>query len=189
MAGSLPRHAAASRQHSHSLSLGAANPSHRVNRRKSMTSSTTAHAAHAIAATLREHGHTFAASPHAHRRSMGSRKAHDATSLVPASAMGAHFPPTAAYRTTPGHAVDRHLAHDSIADQAIDDALPAEKGMGAKSRNRRASEGSYLVKSEAKRASADLRCDTCGKSYKHSSCLTKHLYVSRRDTVAAGSLT
>ena len=45
-----------------------------------------------------------------------------------------------------------------------------------KSRDRRASEGSYLGKGDSKK-SGDLRCDTCGKGYKHSSCLTKHMYV------------
>ena len=44
-------------------------------------------------------------------------------------------------------------------------------------RARRASEGSYLTKGEGKRSSGELRCDKCGKGYKHSSCLTKHLSV------------
>lgn len=47
-----------------------------------------------------------------------------------------------------------------------------------KARMRRASEGSQLIKGEGKRVTAgELRCDKCGKGYKHSSCLTKHLYV------------
>ncbi len=52
----------------------------------------------------------------------------------------------------------------------------------ARSRARRASEGAHLSKSEGKRSSGELRCDKCGKGYKHSSCLTKHLSVhpSRR---------
>jgi hypothetical protein len=95
------------------------------------------------------------------------------------SGMGGHLPRTA-YGTSIGNATDHNLAHESIEDNAIDDVVPAEKGMGSKNRNRRASEGSYLVKGEGKRASTELRCDTCGKSYKHSSCLTKHLYVSLR---------
>ena len=47
----------------------------------------------------------------------------------------------------------------------------------AKARSRRASEGAHLSKSEGKRASGELRCEQCGKGYKHSSCLTKHLSV------------
>jgi hypothetical protein len=179
MSGSLPRHSVSSRQHSHSVSLGAANPSHRINRRKSMTSSTAANAAAAIAAALREQGHSSTGSTNTHRRSMGPRKAVESTSMGASSSMGGHFPRTA-YGTASGNALDHNLAHQSIEDNAIDDAVLAEKGTGSKSRNRRASEGSYLVKGEGKRVSSELRCDTCGKSYKHSSCLTKHLYVSLR---------
>ncbi|KAL8688567.1 MAG: hypothetical protein Q9218_005557 [Villophora microphyllina] len=53
---------------------------------------------------------------------------------------------------------------------------PVEKG-SLRARARRASEGAHLSKSEGKRASAELRCEKCGKGYKHSSCLTKHLSV------------
>ncbi|KAH0547922.1 hypothetical protein GP486_008337 [Trichoglossum hirsutum] len=46
-----------------------------------------------------------------------------------------------------------------------------------KSRMRRASEGAHAIKGESKRASgSELRCEKCGKGYKHSSCLTKHLW-------------
>jgi len=48
-----------------------------------------------------------------------------------------------------------------------------------KSRNRRASEGSRLSKGDGKRSGSDLRCEKCGKGYKHSSCLTKHLLVTQ----------
>ena len=59
-----------------------------------------------------------------------------------------------------------------------DDFLPTEiAGTGSRARARRASEGSYLTKGESKRSSGELRCDKCGKGYKHSSCLTKHLLV------------
>ena len=59
-----------------------------------------------------------------------------------------------------------------------DDFLPTENvSTGSKARARRASEGSYLTKSEGKRSSGELRCDKCGKGYKHSSCLAKHRSV------------
>ena len=47
----------------------------------------------------------------------------------------------------------------------------------SKTRNRRASDGAFLNKGESKRISGELKCETCGKGYKHSSCLTKHLLV------------
>ena len=47
-----------------------------------------------------------------------------------------------------------------------------------KPRNRRASEGGFLSGKEGKRVSGELKCETCGKGYKHSSCLTKHLLVA-----------
>jgi hypothetical protein len=144
-----------------------------------MTSSTAANAAAAIAAALGEPGHASAGPTNTYRRSVGSRKALESASMGTSSGMGGHFPRTST-GTTNGHTMDHNLAHQSIEDNAIDDVVPAEKGMGSKNRNRRASEGSYLVKGEGKRVSSELRCDTCGKSYKHSSCLTKHLYVSLR---------
>ena len=58
-----------------------------------------------------------------------------------------------------------------------DDLLPGEGLSNPKPRGRRASEGTHLSKSEGKRASGELKCDKCGKGYKHSSCLTKHLSV------------
>lgn len=66
---------------------------------------------------------------------------------------------------------------DVVEDNSNDEDSSV-KGMNTKNRNRRASEGSYLIKGEGKKSSQDLRCDTCGKGYKHSSCLTKHMWVS-----------
>ncbi|KAF2486555.1 hypothetical protein BDY17DRAFT_81357 [Neohortaea acidophila] len=44
-----------------------------------------------------------------------------------------------------------------------------------KQRMRRASDGSRLSKKE-KAAGGDLKCEQCGKAYKHGSCLNKHLW-------------
>ena len=43
-----------------------------------------------------------------------------------------------------------------------------------KNRMRRASDGTHLSKKE-KAATGDLKCEHCGKAYKHGSCLNKHL--------------
>lgn len=44
-----------------------------------------------------------------------------------------------------------------------------------KSGARRSSEGSRLTRTKSN--AGELRCETCGKGYKHGSCLTKHLSV------------
>jgi len=54
---------------------------------------------------------------------------------------------------------------------------PGHEVYASKARVRRASEGAHHGKGEGKRASGELRCEQCGKGYKHSSCLTKHLSV------------
>lgn len=74
---------------------------------------------------------------------------------------------------------DRKDSAGSEADSAIADGVE-QKPTVSKARNRRASEGAQLIRGEGKRVSNELRCDTCGKGYKHSSCLTKHMYgISR----------
>ena len=69
-------------------------------------------------------------------------------------------------------------AMDDEGSVVEDDFLPiVTASTGSKARARRASEGSYLTKGESRRSSGELRCEKCGKGYKHSSCLTKHLSV------------
>ena len=64
--------------------------------------------------------------------------------------------------------------------------LQEHNNSSAKARARRASEGAYLTKMDSKRTSGgELRCETCGKGYKHSSCLTKHLLVFLTSTFPA----
>jgi len=64
-------------------------------------------------------------------------------------------------------------------ESAIDDELNDMSGdeRDQKARMRRASDGQPLVKEGRKSNRPELRCEKCGKGYKHSSCLTKHLFV------------
>ncbi|KAF8536922.1 hypothetical protein BDD12DRAFT_848941 [Trichophaea hybrida] len=61
---------------------------------------------------------------------------------------------------------------------AIADGHAPEVSRGA--RSRRASEGAGALGAVGKigrmRSGSELKCDKCGKGYKHSSCLTKHLW-------------
>jgi len=160
ISGSFSRHASSSRPHSGSVSLSATNTNHRVNRRKSVNAQASSTAAAAIAAALKERGDASAL-PYANHRKSTSRKATESQSMMAKPSMHTYF-------TTP----DQEAVEDNSMDE---DMLSEEKKMSTKERNRRASEGSHLTK--GKKSGGDLRCETCGKGYKHSSCLTKHLYV------------
>jgi len=70
-------------------------------------------------------------------------------------------------------------SESAIDDDPIDEDMDDEEESAFKqSRIRRASEGQHLTKDGKKSGGGDLKCDKCGKGYKHSSCLTKHLHVS-----------
>ena len=90
------------------------------------------------------------------------------------SSMGTYFS-RPVVGTSNTHAPDRQTYAGAIEDDAVEHGLSAPKSTNAKARNRRASEGSHLAKGEGKRLPSELRCDACGKGYKHSSCLTKHM--------------
>lgn len=103
-----------------------------------------------------------------HRKSLGSRKTAESQSMSGRPSMHSYF--SGSSNVAAGQ--DNNALEDNSNDE---DTQALSKSL--KTRNRRASEGTYLTKGESKKSAADLRCDTCGKGYKHSSCLTKHLYV------------
>lgn len=55
-------------------------------------------------------------------------------------------------------------------------SLSSFQGMDKKLKMRRASDGTHLLSKKEKAASGELKCEHCGKAYKHGSCLTKHLW-------------
>ena len=164
----MPARHSSSRHHAHSVSLGATNPSHRITRRKSMNASAVNNAA-AVAAAFQEDTPGVAKRRSFNLKSMGSSRGYESSKHV-----GSHndqYPPSATSRND----VDVVGNGESA---VADDIMPAESiGSVSKIKARRASEGSHLVKGEGKRSSGELRCEKCGKGYKHSSCLTKHLSV------------
>jgi hypothetical protein len=69
------------------------------------------------------------------------------------------------------------MADSAIDDEALDFSADEAEAESQKPRIRRASDGAPLTKEGRKTNRVELRCDKCGKGYKHSSCLTKHLSV------------
>jgi hypothetical protein len=178
MAGSLPK----ARPHSHSLSIGNINPAHRVTRRKSMSTTAGSNVA-AMAAVAKgiagaplaeqpHHNH----SPHASRRASKPAMQFRGPALVHSHSMASSVPHQGSPFTAGSY------KNEAVSDGPALASLPESEagGPSSMSRVRRASEGARQAKGEGKRTSgSELRCEKCGKGYKHSSCLTKHLSVPR----------
>ncbi|KAI2639453.1 hypothetical protein GGS26DRAFT_586906 [Hypomontagnella submonticulosa] len=164
-----------SRNNSHSYSTlsGVLNATHRVTRRKSMTINTAANVA-AVAAALEEAGDKVGPLPIA----VNSRRGTMSKSTTARSAIVGSLPSPPA--SLPTHRFSMNMKPEG-AENAIDDDsndMSADEGDAGlqKTRIRRASDGQPLTKEGKKSNRAELRCDKCGKGYKHSSCLTKHLW-------------
>jgi hypothetical protein len=145
-----------------------------VTRRKSVSSNTANNVA-AMAAAVREAGDNTLGIPITSRRNTMSKNA-----SARSGALGNLPSPPA---SLPGHRMrmtsigkldrDESAIDDELNDEDMDD----EEDTGFnQSRMRRASEGQHLMK-DGKKSGGDLKCDKCGKGYKHSSCLSKHLFV------------
>ncbi|KAJ2906850.1 hypothetical protein MKZ38_010348 [Zalerion maritima] len=151
-----------SRNNSHSVVTGPAhNASHRVTRRKSMS---TAANREAVVAILKADGslpiNTVALRGRAVSKSSRSGSPLDS------------LPAAQASKSSP------EIKADLSVTSAIDDEqLSADEASNAirTARIRRASDGQPLTK-EGRKTRPELRCQQCGKGYKHSSCLTKHLW-------------
>lgn len=70
-----------------------------------------------------------------------------------------------------------HSAASVLSSSAVVDgpSLSSFQADDKKLKMRRASDGTHLSKKD-KAASGELKCEHCGKAYKHGSCLTKHLW-------------
>jgi hypothetical protein len=176
-AGSLPK----SRQHSHSLSIANMNPAHRITRRKSMSSTAANNVAAMMAAAKGISGAPLepthntirrTSKPATQFRGPSVAQHHHQHPAMAASvpAHGSAFSPPSSYSHT--------AKTEAVTDGPALASLPESEKGNSKSRIRRASEGSRVAKPEGKRSGSELRCEKCGKGYKHSSCLTKHLSVT-----------
>lgn len=168
--GSLPKSHA--RNHSHSVSSGSLIVNNRVTRRKSVSSNAANNVA-AMVAAVREAGDTAVGIPISGRRNTMSKGASARSAALgslpspPASLPGHRF------RLTTNGKMDR--GESAIDDDQNDDMDENDEKESKSTRMRRASEGQHLTK-DGKKAN-DLKCEKCGKGYKHSSCLSKHLFV------------
>lgn len=162
-----------SRNNSHSILSTSLNSNHRVTRRKSM-SNPTANVA-AVAAALKDAGSDGASAVSitaTSRRHTTSRS----TAARSAAADGLLSPPSS-LPTNRFHMGKREVPENAIDDEP-QDGFADEGTTKVKARARRASDGQALVKERRKSNRVELRCEHCGKGYKHSSCLTKHLFVT-----------
>lgn len=126
-------------------------------------------------AAVREAGDNASGIPITARRNTMSKSA-----SARAAAVGSLPSPPASLlshriRMTSAGKMDR--GESAIDDDQNDEMDEDEETEFNKNRIRRASEGQHLVKDGKKSAGGDLKCDKCGKGYKHSSCLSKHLLV------------
>ncbi|ODA80109.1 hypothetical protein RJ55_03067 [Drechmeria coniospora] len=150
------------RTNSNSLLTSSLNVNHRVSRRKSVTNP--AHNVAALTAAIAS-GEQSVAMPIAN----GSRRNTFSKSRV------------GSLPSPPASLPSQKMLPDAK-DSAIDDELPEGSGDEGpakyqKARMRRASDGQPLAKDSAKKMNrVEVRCEKCGKGYKHSSCLTKHLW-------------
>ncbi|KAF2020557.1 hypothetical protein BU24DRAFT_2925 [Aaosphaeria arxii CBS 175.79] len=172
MAGSLPK----SRTHSQSLSIGSMHQAHRVTRRKSMSSTAANNIAAMAAAAKGISGAPLDPVAASSRRSSKPASHFRGPALGGLSPMASSVPNNGS-GFSPGSYSAAAKAEAAVTDGPPLATMPDNEKGNSKSRIRRASEGSRLSKGEGKRTTSnDLRCEKCGKGYKHSSCLTKHLW-------------
>ncbi|CRK39871.1 hypothetical protein BN1723_015591 [Verticillium longisporum] len=161
-----------SRNSSHSILSSSLNANHRVTRRKSMTNNTTNVAA--VEAALKE---ANADGSVAMPIGSGARRNTASKSAAARAAIMASLPSPPA-SLPPQHRFQMEkdgLMHESAIDDDPQD-MSADEGLDQKASVRRASDGQPLIKEQRKSNRVELRCEKCGKGYKHSSCLTKHLW-------------
>ncbi|KAL2164600.1 hypothetical protein VTH06DRAFT_3817 [Thermothelomyces fergusii] len=162
-----------SRNNSHSLLGSSLNGSHRITRRKSMTN-TGANVA-AVAAALQESGDVAMPLP----ISVNSRRNTMSKSGLSRSAIVGSLPSPPASLPSHKFAAGQGPANgqESAIDDELNDMSGDDESAFRKARVRRASDGQPLAKEGGRKSNRpELRCEKCGKGYKHSSCLNKHLW-------------
>ncbi|CAK7235482.1 hypothetical protein SEUCBS140593_009297 [Sporothrix eucalyptigena] len=202
LSNGLPNRVPHSRTGSHSIIGAALNSGHRVNRRKSMTSPGATNVA-AMAAIIQEADALPASGVAINARRNTLSKAGGsivssslggfprgtsamAAALATAGTNGliGSLPlpsppaslPTRKFVTADGSAIDDDL--NDMSDGDVEPASLNDANVTAFdiARVRRASDGQPLLEKGRRSSRMELRCKQCGKGYKHSSCLSKHLW-------------
>jgi len=174
--GSLPKTHA--RNHSHSVSSGSLITSSRVSRRKSVSTNAASNVA-AMVAAVREAGGdtTNVGMPISGRRNTMSKNASARSAALGSLPSPPASLPSHKFRLSVNGKLDNgkpdHF-ESAIEDDQNDEMDEDEEKDSKQARMRRASEGQHLTK-DGKKVN-DLKCEKCGKGYKHSSCLSKHLW-------------
>lgn len=169
-----------SRTNSHSLLSGSLNSNHRVTRRKSMTN-TGANVAALAAALQQESGDKAMPLPISinARRNTISKNGLSRSAVVGSLPSPPASLPTHKFITSDGTVNMQDSAIDDEVHMSGDEGDNSNNGSSGaqKNRNRRASDGQQPAPKESRKINRpELRCEKCGKGYKHSSCLTKHLW-------------
>ncbi|KAF3770010.1 hypothetical protein M406DRAFT_343960 [Cryphonectria parasitica EP155] len=168
---SVPRQAH-SRTNSHTTLSGTLLGANRVGgaRRKSASNNAATMVAAAVAAGIADPSEKMPANP----IDIGNGRASNKS--------GGPRPEPAAWGPAASLPVNKFLSMAEKAessDSAVDDqenASPEDGDPSQKERTRRASDGQSLAKEGRKFNRPEIHCQHCGKGYKHSSCLTKHLW-------------
>jgi hypothetical protein len=129
----------------------------------------------AVAAVIKESGGSMAL-PIAvsSRRNTSSKSAAARAAIV-----GSLPSPPASLPSHRFHLDTKRDIHESaIEDDPNDMSADEPEDENQKARIRRASDGQPLMKEGKRSSRIELKCEKCGKGYKHSSCLTKHLFVA-----------
>ncbi|RKF55733.1 putative c2h2 finger domain protein [Erysiphe neolycopersici] len=171
------------RINTHLVTTGSNITNHRVTRRKSITTNSTSTA---IAAAVKEAVGSTQSIPIIGRKLNTSQ-----SSSCKFSNFGLPSPPMSlptqtqkirltftgkSERLEESAIVDDDDRMYHMGDEDGEEGEEPEKNSSMSPQARRASEGQHLMKDGKKPSSSDLKCDKCGKEYKHSSCLSKHLW-------------
>ncbi|PFH55629.1 hypothetical protein XA68_17918 [Ophiocordyceps unilateralis] len=143
----------ARQSHARTNSSLALNTNHRITRRKSVTNS----------------GPNVAALTAALPVAAAARR----TTASKATRAGSLPSPPA---SLPSHKTIPDTKESAIDDEPVELSGDDDPAKAQNPRVRRASDGQPLNKDGKKNNRIEVRCEKCGKGYKHSSCLTKHLW-------------